>query len=105
MDGGRRDGEIGAEKRRREAAGTVVDGGCSLEWSARSERGRSMVRTGRLTGGPSGFDIFLELLKLTQTWKLKKDALHCRKNSQILHAAILGHFEQFFSIVLTSKSQ
>jgi hypothetical protein len=95
MDGGRRDGEIGAEKRRREAASTVVDGGCGLKWSARSERSRSVVRTGRLTGGPSGFDIFLELSKLTQTWKLKKDALRCRKNSQILHAAILGILNNF----------
>jgi hypothetical protein len=38
-----------------------VSGGHGLAWSVRSEHGRSVVRTGRLTGGPSGFDIFLEL--------------------------------------------
>jgi hypothetical protein len=59
-----------------------------------SERGRSVVRTGRLTGVPSGFDIFLKLSKLTQTWKLKIDALRCSKNFPILHAARLGHYEQ-----------
>jgi hypothetical protein len=66
-----------------------VDSGHGLEWSARSECGRSVVRTGRLTGGPSGFDIFLELFKPAQTWKLKMDALRCSKTSQILHAARL----------------
>jgi hypothetical protein len=56
-------------------------------------RGWSVVRTGRLTGGLSGFDIFLELSKPTKTWKLKMDALPCSKNSQILHAARLEHYE------------
>jgi hypothetical protein len=42
--------------------------------SARSGHGRSVVQTGRLTGGPNGFDIFLELSKPAQTWKLKMDA-------------------------------
>jgi hypothetical protein len=57
--------------------------GCSsrrcrdLEWSVRSERGWSVVQTGRLMGEPSGFDIFLELSKPTQIWKLKMDALDC----------------------------
>jgi hypothetical protein len=58
VDGGWRDGETGAEKQRWEAMGAVVDDGCGLEWSARSECSRSVVRSGRLTGGPSGFDIF-----------------------------------------------
>jgi hypothetical protein len=35
-----------------------VSGGRGLEWLARSEHGRSVVWTGRLMGGPSGFDIF-----------------------------------------------
>jgi hypothetical protein len=50
--------------------------------AARSERGRSMVQTGRMTGGPNSFDIFHELSKPAQTWKLKMDALCCSKNSQ-----------------------
>jgi hypothetical protein len=61
-------------------------------------RGWSVVRTGRLTGGLSGFDIFLELSKPTQTWKLKMDALPCSKNSQILHAARLEHYEQLYQL-------
>jgi hypothetical protein len=67
--------------------------GRGLEWSARSERGWSVVRIGRLTGGPGSFDIFLKLSKLTQTWKLKMDALHCCKNSHLLHAVRLGQYE------------
>jgi hypothetical protein len=70
-----------------------VSGGCGLEWST-----QSVVRTRRLTGGPSGFDIFLELSKSAQIWKLKLDALRCSKNSQILHAARLGHYEQRFQL-------
>jgi hypothetical protein len=69
VDGGRRGGKIGAEKWWREAVGVVVGGGCYLEWSARSKHGQFVVQTGQLTGGPSGFDIFLELSKPTQTWK------------------------------------
>jgi hypothetical protein len=38
---------------------------------------------------------FPELSKLTQTWKLKIDALPCSNNSQFLHVARLGHYEQF----------
>jgi hypothetical protein len=94
VDRGRRGGETGAEKRRWEAVGAGVRGGRGLEWSAQSERGLSVVRTGRLTGGPSGFDIFLELSKPTQTWVLKMDALLCSKNSKVLHAARLGHCKQ-----------
>jgi hypothetical protein len=52
------------------------------------------VRGSDRAAGPSNFDIFLELSKLTQTWKLKMDALHCFKNPQILHDAILGHCDQ-----------
>jgi hypothetical protein len=70
-----------------------VSGGCGLEWST-----QSVVRTRRLTGGPSGFDIFLELSKSAQTWKLKLDALRCSKNCQILHATRLGHCEQRFQL-------
>jgi hypothetical protein len=55
VDGGRCGGETGAEKRWREAVDVAVGGRRSLEWLARSERGRSVVRTGRLTGGPSFF--------------------------------------------------
>jgi hypothetical protein len=44
--------------------------------------------------GPAVFDIFLELSKPTQILKLKMDALLCPKNSQILHSAILGNYEQ-----------
>jgi hypothetical protein len=40
-------------------------------------------------GGPSGYDIFLELSKLAQTWKLKMYSLRCSKNSQIFHSARL----------------
>jgi hypothetical protein len=53
-----------------------------------------VVQTGRLTGGPNGFDIFLKLSKPTQTWKLKMDALHYFKNSQILYPARLGNYEE-----------
>jgi hypothetical protein len=69
--------------------------GRGLEWSARSERGRSMVQTGRMTGGPNGFDIFRELSKPAQTWKLKMDALCCSKNSQfciLLDWGIMNNF-------------
>jgi hypothetical protein len=59
--------------------GAAVGGGHDLELSVWSERGRSMVRTGRLTGGPSGFDIFLKLSEPTQTWKLEMDALLLEK--------------------------
>jgi hypothetical protein len=38
---------------------------------------------------------FLELSKLAQIWKLKMDLLPYFKNFQILHAARLGHYEQF----------
>jgi hypothetical protein len=44
--------------------------------------------------GPAVFDIFLELSKPTQILKLKMDALLCPKNSQILHSARLGNYEQ-----------
>jgi hypothetical protein len=70
--GGRRarNGETGVEKWWRQALGMAAGSSRGLEWLA-----RSVVRTGKLTGGPSGFDIFLELSKPTQTWKLKMDAL------------------------------
>jgi hypothetical protein len=38
---------------------------------------------------------FSKLSKLAQTCKLKMDVLTCSKNSQFLHVAILGHYEQF----------
>jgi hypothetical protein len=41
------------------------------------------------------FDIFLELSKPAQTWKLKTDALRCSKNFQIVHATRSGHYKQF----------
>jgi hypothetical protein len=66
VDGGRRDDETGVEKWQWEAVGVAVGSGRGLEWSARSERGRSVIRSGRLTGGSSGFDIFLKLSKPTQ---------------------------------------
>jgi hypothetical protein len=94
VDGGWRGGETGVEKQRQEAMGMAVGGSCGLEWSARSKHGRSVVRTGQLTGGPIGFDIFLKLSKPTQTWKLNMDALLCSKNAQILHAPRVGHCEQ-----------
>jgi hypothetical protein len=56
-----------------------VSGGHGLEWSALSECDRSVVRTRWLTGGPSGFDIFLKLSKPTQTWKLKMHAFLAQK--------------------------
>jgi hypothetical protein len=71
-----------------------VGDGHGLEWSAWSGHGQFVVRTRRLTGGPSGFDIFLKLSKPAQTWKLKMDALRCCKSSQNLHATRLGHYEQ-----------
>jgi hypothetical protein len=75
VDRRQRGGETVLEKQWREAMGVVVSGGRGLEWSVRSERGPSVVRTGWLAGGPNGFDIFLKLSKLIQTWKLKMDAL------------------------------
>jgi hypothetical protein len=81
-----------------EAAATVpwaLSEGGSV-WSG---RGRSVVWTGRLTGVPSGFNIFLNLSKPAQTWKLKMDALLCSKKSQILGAARLGHYEQHSWVV------
>jgi hypothetical protein len=43
------------------------DGCCRcLRGGPQSGLGWSVVRTGRLTGGPSGFDIFLELSKPAQ---------------------------------------
>jgi hypothetical protein len=57
-----------------------------------------VVRTGRLTSGPGGFFIIPELSKLVQTWKLKKNALPCFKNSQNLHAARLGYYEQLSQV-------
>jgi hypothetical protein len=38
---------------------------------------------------------FPELSKLTQSWKLKMDALPYSKNSQFLHVARLGYCKQF----------
>jgi hypothetical protein len=48
----------------------------------------------QLTGGPSGFENFLELSKPTQNWKLKMDDLLCSKNFQIFLVARLGSYEQ-----------
>jgi hypothetical protein len=42
---------------------------------------------------------FLELSKPAQTWKLKMDALPYSKNSQLLHVARLGHYEQFSQLL------
>jgi hypothetical protein len=72
-----------------------VGGDHSLEWSAQSECGWSVVRTGRLTGGPSGFDIFLKLSKPTQTWKIKMDVLLAPKFSKfcmLLDWGIMNNF-------------
>jgi hypothetical protein len=41
---------------------------------------------------------FPKLSKLAQAWKLKMDALSSSKNSQFLHVAILGHYEQFYQL-------
>jgi hypothetical protein len=38
---------------------------------------------------------FPKLSKLAQIWNLKIDVLPCSKNSQFLHVARLGHYEQF----------
>jgi hypothetical protein len=38
---------------------------------------------------------FPESSKLAQTWKLKMDVLPCSKNSQFLHVARMGHYEEF----------
>jgi hypothetical protein len=91
VDGGWRGGETGGGET---AVGSRGHGKlvAAAVWSGR--RGRSVVRTRRLTGGPSGFVIFLELSKPAQTWKLKMDTLCCSKNCQILHAARLGRYEQ-----------
>jgi hypothetical protein len=43
---------------------------------------------------------FNKLSKLAQTWKLKMDVLPCSKNSQCLHVATLGPYEQFSQLCL-----
>jgi hypothetical protein len=44
---------------------------------------------------PCSFDFFFQLSKPAETWKLKIDTLPCCKNSQFLHVARFGHYEQF----------
>jgi hypothetical protein len=72
VDRGWRGGETGAKKLWREAVGAA-----SQWWPRSGVVGAVRTRLVRgsdwhLMGGPSGFDIFLELSKLAQTWKLKK---------------------------------
>jgi hypothetical protein len=43
---------------------------------------------------------FPKLSKLTQTWKLKIDALPCSKNFQFLHVARLGNYDQFSKLCI-----
>jgi hypothetical protein len=74
-----------------------VGSGRGLEWSARSERGRSVVQTGRLKGWPSGFDIFLELSKPTQTWKIKMDTLRASKIPKFCTLLDCGIMNNFFN--------
>jgi hypothetical protein len=97
VDEGRRGGKPWPEKRRRETVGVAVGSGHDLEWSVQSERGWSVVRTGRLTGGPSGFDIFLELSKPTQTWKLKMDALCAPKIPKVFTLLDWGIMNNFLN--------
>jgi hypothetical protein len=57
--------------------------------------GSTVVRTVWLMCGAHAVSYFPELSKSAQTWKLKMDALPCSKNSQFLHVARLGYYEQF----------
>jgi hypothetical protein len=57
--------------------------------------GSTVVRTVWLMSGAYAVSYFPELSKSAQTWKLKMDALPCSKNSQFLHVARLGYYEQF----------
>jgi hypothetical protein len=46
-------------------------------------------------GGPHAVLIFFNLTKIGSNLKFEKNALLCSKNSQIVHAARLGHYDQF----------
>jgi hypothetical protein len=49
------------------------------------------------TWDPRGFD-FSNLFKIGSTWKSKKNVLYYSKNSKILHASRLGHYEQLYQL-------
>jgi hypothetical protein len=46
-------------------------------------------------GGPHAVLIFFNLTKIGSNLKFEKNALLCSKNSQIVHAARMGHYDQF----------
>jgi hypothetical protein len=67
-----------------------VGGGHDLRWLARSECCPLCEAVDR---GPRSFVHFPIYPKIGSTWKLKKKALPCSKNSQILHAGTLRYGE------------
>jgi hypothetical protein len=66
--------------------------------------GSAIVRIGWLTSGAHVVLHFPELSKPNQNWKLKMDALLSSRNSQLLHVAILGYYEQFLNCADTKFS-
>jgi hypothetical protein len=68
-------------------AATTV--GMASAWSRRQHSDHGADK-----GAPHGFD-FSNLSKTGSNWKLKKNALCCSKNSQILHAARFGIVNNF----------
>jgi hypothetical protein len=85
------------------AEGGGTGGWRSRGWTRRWPRSRH-GRHGQHRGSDRAADewapvvsYFSELSKRAQTSKWKMDALPCSKNSQILYAARIGHYEQFFN--------
>jgi hypothetical protein len=98
VDGGWRGDETGAEKRRREAVGAA---------SQRRPLSRVVdaVRTRSVRGSDRAVDrwalavlIFFLNYPNRFNFEIKNGCITYSKNSQILHAARLGHYEQPFQL-------
>jgi hypothetical protein len=80
----------------------VSQGGMSYGWSGGGGRrglnavgsGGTVVRTGRLMGGPKRFWIFFNVSKTSSTLKINMGALSCSKNFPILHAESQKYWKQ-----------
>jgi hypothetical protein len=53
---------------------------------------------GPLTGGPSPVKSIFKFSNSTKSWKFKKEAFPCSKNTQTLQPARLDHFEQLYKL-------
>jgi hypothetical protein len=72
--------------------------GVARQWPPLSESGRrglGAVRAVKLTLGAHVVLYFVQIIQTGSNFKLKISALYCSNNSQCLHEAGLGYYEQF----------